>query len=66
MNYRDHATTITPRLDDMIQTGSHDNWAMPWHRHDLGDLLTARNATTDSRYNGANVITLPVMMGVAR
>ena len=31
---------------------------MPWHTHDLGDLLNARNATTDTRYNGANVVTL--------
>jgi len=44
----------------MIQTGSHDEWAMPWHAHDLGDLLNARNATTDSRYNGANVVTLAI------
>jgi len=44
----------------MIQTGSHDKWAMPWHTHDLGDLLNARNATTDSRYNGANVVTLAI------
>ena len=58
MNYQDHATAITGRLVEMIRTGSHDTWAMPWHTHDLGDLLSARNATTDTRYNGANVITL--------
>ena len=33
---------------------------MGWHTHDLGDLLNARNATTGSRYNGANVLTLAV------
>ena len=60
MNYQDHATNITRRLVDMIQTGSHGQWAMPWHTHDLGDLLNARNATTDSRYNGANVLTLAI------
>jgi antirestriction protein ArdC len=60
MNYQDHATNITRRLIDMIQTGSHGQWAMPWHTHDLGDLLNARNATTDSRYQGANVITLAI------
>ena len=58
MNYQDHATAITGRLVEMIRTGSHDTWAMPWHTHDLDDLLNARNATTDTRYNGANVITL--------
>jgi len=30
---------------------------MSWHTHDLGDRL---NATSDSRYNGANVITLAI------
>ena len=60
MNYQDHATNITRRLVDMIQTGSHGQWAMPWHTHDLGDLLNARNATTHSRYQGANVITLAI------
>jgi len=60
MNYQDHATHITRRLVDMIQTGTHGQWAMPWHTHDLGDLLNARNATTGSRYNGANVLTLAV------
>ncbi len=58
MNYQDHATAVTGRLVEMIRTESHDTWAMPWHTHDLGDLLNARNATTDTRYNGANVITL--------
>ena len=58
MNYQDHATAVTGRLVEMIRTGSHDTWAMPWHTHDLGDLLNARNATTDTRYNGANVVTL--------
>ncbi len=57
---QDHATNITRRLVDMIQTGSHGQWAMPWHTHDLGDLLNARNATTNSRYQGANVITLAI------
>lgn len=60
MNYQDHAMNITARLVDMIQTGSHDKWAMPWHTHDLGDLLNARNATTENRYNGANVLTLAI------
>ena len=60
MNYQDHATNITRRLVDMIQTGSHGQWEMPWHTHDLGDLLNARNATTNSRYQGANVITLAI------
>jgi len=44
----------------MIQTGSHNTRAGPWHTHDLGDLLNAHNTTTDSRYNGANVITLAI------
>ena len=58
MNYTTHAENITTRLVDMIQTGSHGQWAMPWHTHDLGDLLNARNATTGNRYAGANVLTL--------
>ncbi len=58
MNYTDHAATVTARLVDMIRTGSHGQWVMPWHTHDLGDLLRARNATTGQRYGGANVIAL--------
>ena len=58
MNYTTHAENVTRRLVDMIQTGSHGQWAMPWHSHDLGDLLSARNATTGNRYAGANVLTL--------
>ena len=34
MNYTTHAENITTRLVDMIQTGSHGQWAMPWHTHD--------------------------------
>ena len=60
MNYQEHATNTCRRLVDIIQTGSHGQWAMPWHTHDLGDLLNARNATTGSRYNGANVLTLAI------
>ena len=58
MNYTAHAHNVTRRLVDLIQTGSHGQWAMPWHTHDLSDLLCARNATTGNRYAGANVITL--------
>ena len=50
MNYTTHAENVTRRLVDMIRTGSHGPWAMPWHTHDLGDLLAARNATTGNRY----------------
>ena len=50
MNYTTHAENVTRRLVDRIQTGSHGQWAMPWHTHDLGDLLTACNATTGNRY----------------
>ena len=60
MNYRDHATNVTRRLVEMIETDSHGNWAMPWHTHDVGDVLDARNPTTKTRYRGANVITLVV------
>ena len=60
MNYTTHAENVTRRLVYMIQTGSHGRWAMPWHTHDLGDLLTARNATTGNRYAGANVLTLAI------
>jgi len=58
MNYQDHTTAITARLIDMIQTGSHDQWAMPWHTHDLGDLLNARNTTTGKPYAGSNTFSL--------
>ena len=58
MNYTTHAENVTTRLVDMIRTGSHGKWAMPWHTHDLGDLLNARNATTGNRYAGANILTL--------
>lgn len=58
MNYTTHAENVARRLVDMIQTGSHGRWAMPWHTHDLGDLLQARNATTGNRYAGANILTL--------
>lgn len=58
MNYTTHADNVTRRLVDMIQTGSYGQWAMPWHTHDLSDLLTSRNAITGNRYAGANVLTL--------
>ena len=61
MNYDDHAKAITTRLVEMIRSGAHDKWVMPWHTHDLSDLLRARNATTGAHYKGANVIALASM-----
>lgn len=58
MNYQDHTTNTTRQLINMIQTGSHGQWSMPWHTHNISDLLNARNATTNTHYNGANVLTL--------
>ncbi len=58
MNYTDHTTAVTARLVDMIRTGSHGQWVMPWHTHGVGGLLNARNATTGTPYKGSNSIAL--------
>ena len=58
MNYTDHTTAVTARLVDMIQTGSHGQWSMPWHTHGVAGLLNARNATTGAPYKGSNTIAL--------
>ena len=42
MNYTDHTTAVTARLVAMIQTGSHGQWAMPWHTHDLASRTASR------------------------
>lgn len=58
MNYHDHAQAVTARLVDMIRTGTHGQWSMPWHTHSVAGLLNARNATTGTPYKGSNSITL--------
>ena len=58
MNYTDHTTAVTARLVDMIRTGSHGQWVMPWHTHGTAGLFNTRNAITGNPYNGANTIAL--------
>ncbi len=58
MNYADHTTAVTTRLVDMIRTGSHGQWAMPWHSTGAAALLNTRNATTGAPYTGANTVAL--------
>ena len=58
MNYTDHTTAVTARLVDMIRTGSHGQWAMPWHTHDTAGLFNTRNAITGTPYIGANTVAL--------
>lgn len=58
MNYQDHTQIVTARLVDMIRTGSHGQWVMPWHTHGVGGLLNVRNATTGTPYRGSNSIAL--------
>ncbi len=56
MNYTDHTNAVTARLVDMIRTGSHGQWSMPWHTHGIAGLLNARNATIGTPYKGLNTI----------
>ena len=58
MNYQEHTQAVTARLVDMIRTGSHGQWVMPWHTHGVAGLLNARNATTGTPYRGSNSIAL--------
>ena len=58
MNYTDHTTAVTGRLVDMIRTGSHGQWVMPWHTHGTAALFNTRNAITGAPYTGANTIAL--------
>lgn len=58
MNYTDHATAVTARLVDMIRTGDHGQWVMPWHTHSAAGLLNTRNAITGTPYTGANTLAL--------
>ena len=58
MNYQDHTQAVTTRLVEVIRTGSHGQWVMPWHTHGVGGLLNARNVTTGSPYRGSNSIAL--------
>lgn len=54
MNYQDHAQAVTAQLVEMIRTGSHSEWSMPWHTHGVAGLLNTRNAITGTRYRGSN------------
>lgn len=58
MNYTDHTTAVTARLVDMIRTGSHGEWVMPWHTHGTAALFNTRNAITGTPYTGANTVAL--------
>lgn len=58
MNYTDHTTAVTTRLVDMIRTGSHGQWVMPWHTHGTAALFNTRNAITGTPYTGANTVAL--------
>lgn len=58
MNYQEHTQAVTARLVDMIRTGSHGQWVMPWHTRGVARLLNARNATTGTPYRGSNCVTL--------
>lgn len=58
MNYTDHTTAVATRLVDMIRTGSHGEWVMPWHTHGTAALFNTRNAITGTPYTGANTVAL--------
>ncbi|MFN3217671.1 MAG: ArdC family protein [Acidimicrobiales bacterium] len=58
MNYTDHTNAVTTRLVDMIRTGAHGQWVMPWHTHGAAGLFNTRNAITGTPYTGANTIAL--------
>ena len=60
MSYEEHAERVTASLVNMIANDEGDTWSMPWHSHGFADHLRARNATTQTGYRGANVITLAV------
>ncbi|MEA2732752.1 MAG: hypothetical protein QOF70_7227, partial [Acetobacteraceae bacterium] len=54
---RDHYQAVTDRIIEALEAGT-PPWRRPWDPDKAGGPATPRNAATDQRYRGINVLTL--------